>query len=93
MKIDVRLLRERSGLNGTEFWQAVGVTQSGGSRYENGRRVPKPVLELLRLVYVEKIDLKSVRKEDVMLVAYMKEKHKPLYQKLRREAAQHARMQ
>lgn len=44
-------LRDKFGLNQGDFWAAIGVTQSGGSRYENGRKMPKPVRELVRLVY------------------------------------------
>ena len=47
----VRQLRKRHGLNQREFWRRVGVTQSGGSRYENGRSLPKPVRILLDLAY------------------------------------------
>ncbi|ENO89929.1 hypothetical protein C666_03550 [Thauera linaloolentis 47Lol = DSM 12138] len=32
-----------------EFWGALGVTQSGGSRYESGREIPEPVQILLNL--------------------------------------------
>lgn len=45
---DVQELRKSSGLNQTEFWTKYGVTQSGGSRYENGRNIPKPVKMLLQ---------------------------------------------
>lgn len=44
-------LRETTKLNQTEFWTRIGVTQSGGSRYENGRAIPKPVQLLIRLAY------------------------------------------
>lgn len=43
--------RRKHQLNQTEFWSRVGVTQSGGSRYESGRKVPKPVQLLLQLSY------------------------------------------
>ena len=56
-KFDARGIRQRLGLNQDEFWTAIGVTQSGGSRYEAGRDMPKPVRELLRLVHVEQVDL------------------------------------
>lgn len=46
-----RALRYRTGLNQSDFWSRIGVTQSGGSRYESGRRVPKPVQILLDLAY------------------------------------------
>ena len=44
-------LRLKLGLTQVEFWERVGVTQSGGSRYENGRRIPTPVRMLLKIVY------------------------------------------
>ena len=46
------LIRRKLGLNQQQFWSKIGVTQSGGSRYESGRNMPKPVRELLRLVRV-----------------------------------------
>jgi hypothetical protein len=37
------------------FWSRVGITQSGGSRYENGQcQIPAPVAMLLDLVYSAK---------------------------------------
>jgi transcriptional regulator with XRE-family HTH domain len=39
------------GMNQTEFWERVGSSQSAGSRYEKGRTVPGPVLQLLELAY------------------------------------------
>lgn len=48
---NVRALRRRLKLNQDEFWTRIGITQSGGSRYESGRRMPKPVLNLLKLAY------------------------------------------
>ena len=56
-----RHIRQRLGLNQQEFWSKVGVTQSGGSRYESGRTMPKPVRELVRLVHVEGIDVSRAR--------------------------------
>jgi len=44
-------LRKRLRMNQADFWPRIGVTQSGGSRYENGRPVPKPVRILLNLAY------------------------------------------
>ena len=51
---EARELRETLGLNQTEFWGAIGLTQSAGSRYESGRTLPKPVRMLLNLAYAEK---------------------------------------
>ena len=44
-------MRRKVGLSQTEFWERVGVTQSGGSRYEQGRLVRKPLRMLLALAY------------------------------------------
>lgn len=51
--INPKEVRIRLGLNQQEFWGRIGVTQSGGSRYESGRAMPKPVQELLRIVHVD----------------------------------------
>lgn len=53
-KIDLGNLKEmRKSLkeNQSFFWARFGVTQSGGSRYESGRNLPKPVA-LLLLAYL-----------------------------------------
>ena len=47
--------RKKLGLNQGDFWRELGVTQSGGSRYENGRNLPKPVALLLTLRETGKI--------------------------------------
>lgn len=49
-------VRKQRGLNQSEFWSRIGVTQSGGSRYETGRAMPKPVAMLFELVYVLKTE-------------------------------------
>lgn len=41
--------RSNEGLNQKNFWARYGVTQSGGSRYESGRNIPKPLAILLHL--------------------------------------------
>src|SRR5262245_24787477 len=84
--IDPKEVRQKLGLNQQEFWTKIGVTQSGGSRYESGRSMPKPVRELLRLVHVEKIDLSRVKKEDFDVIEYLKTEHRDLYRKLRKAA-------
>ena len=82
--INPREIRRRLGLNQEEFWTRIGVTQSGGSRYESGRNMPKPVRELLRLVHVERIDLSRVKKEDFEIIDHLKSHHSELYQNLRK---------
>lgn len=42
--------RRSIGLNQSDFWKLFGVTQSGGSRYENGRAIPASTKLLLQLV-------------------------------------------
>ena len=57
----------------TKFWSKIGVTQSGGSRYESGRNMPKPVRELLRLVHIEQVDLSKVKREDFEIIEYLRD--------------------
>ncbi len=82
--LNPREIRRRLGLNQEQFWTQIGVTQSGGSRYESGRDMPKPVRELLRLVHVEQIDLSQVKRVDFEIISYLKESHPDLYRSLRR---------
>jgi transcriptional regulator with XRE-family HTH domain len=84
LMISPRDIRHRLGLNQEEFWTRIGVTQSGGSRYEGGRSMPKPVRELLRLVHVEQIDLSRVRRDDFEILDHLKAHHPDLYQSLKR---------
>ena len=79
-------IRQKLGLNQQEFWTKIGVTQSGGSRYESGRSMPKPVRELLRLVHVEKLDLSKVKKEDFDVIEYLRTEQPDLYNNLRKAA-------
>ena len=46
----LRMRKERQ-LSQTEFWGRIGITQSGGSRYESGRAVPVPVQILLEIAF------------------------------------------
>jgi transcriptional regulator with XRE-family HTH domain len=41
--------RKKQGINQADFWKQYGVSQSGGSRYESGRNIPKPLSILLWL--------------------------------------------
>jgi len=82
--LNPREIRRRLGLNQEQFWTQIGVTQSGGSRYESGREMPKPVRELLRLVHVEQIDLSQVKRVDFEIISYLKSTHPDLYRTLRR---------
>jgi len=77
-----RDLREALGLRQEDFWQAIGVTQSGGSRYEAGREMPAPVTTLMRLVHMEGVNLNEVNRQDLLVIAYLKAHHQDLYAKL-----------
>ncbi len=85
-KIDAREIRRKLGLNQQQFWSTLGVTQSGGSRYESGRNMPKPVRELLRLAHVEQIDIKSIKREDWDVIEYLKAQEPELYKSLKKSA-------
>jgi transcriptional regulator with XRE-family HTH domain len=82
--LNPREIRLRRGLNQERFWSLVGVTQSGGSRYESGRAMPKPVRELLRLVHVEQIDLAQIRRVDYEIIKHLKANQPDLYRSLSR---------
>jgi len=88
--LNPREIRRRLGMNQEQFWTQIGVTQSGGSRYESGREMPRPVKELLRLVHVEQIDLSQVKRVDFEIISYLKEAHPDLYRSLRRAARSRA---
>ena len=85
-KIDPREIRRKLGLNQQQFWSALGVTQSGGSRYESGRNMPKPVRELLRLVHVEQVDIQRVKREDLEVIEYLKASDPELFKSLKKAA-------
>ena len=84
--VNPRDVRRKLGLNQQDFWTKIGVTQSGGSRYESGRKMPKPVKELLRLVHVEQIDLSRLKREDLEIIEYLKDAHPDLYKSLKKAA-------
>jgi len=83
---NLREIRRRLRLNQQEFWSRVGVTQSGGSRYESGRSIPKPVRELLRLVHIEGIELAKARGSDFEVASRLRTTNPRLYRRLRKEA-------
>ena len=51
-----RALRLSLGLNQAQFWNPLGVTQSGGSRYESGRKMPTPVILCLIIAYATRTE-------------------------------------
>lgn len=90
-KIDPREIRRKLGLNQQQFWSTIGVTQSGGSRYESGRNMPKPVRELLRLVHVEQINIQGIKREDQEVIDYLKTQEPELYKTLKKSARSKAK--
>ena len=85
-KSDPRDIRRKLGLNQQQFWSKIGVTQSGGSRYESGRNMPRPVRELLRLVHVEQIDIQRLKREDMDVIEYLKSDESELFKALKKSA-------
>ena len=84
--LNPREIRRRLGMNQEQFWTQIGVTQSGGSRYESGRTMPKPVRELLRLVHIEGIALDRARGGDFEVATYLRVANPRLYRNLRKAA-------
>ena len=56
---ELRKLRKTLGQNQGQFWGAINVTQSGGSRYEAGRDMPDQVAILIELVHERELDLST----------------------------------
>ena len=85
-KIDAREIRRKLGMNQSQFWSKIGVTQSGGSRYESGRNMPRPVQALLRLVHVEGIDVNKIKREDYEVIEYLRSSDPELLKNLKKQA-------
>ena len=79
---DIRQIRKKSGLTQSEFWGAIGVTQSNGSRYESGASMSVQVNELLRLVYLEKVDLLKVNRNDLEVGRRLKQLNAGQYKEI-----------
>jgi len=47
--LQAKEMRSKTGQNQSQFWNPIGVTQSGSSRYEAGRDIPRPTQLLLVL--------------------------------------------
>ena len=60
VKFDSKAARTALGINQSQFWQQVCVTQSGGSRYENERNVPRSVRALLVIAYGTDAEAKAM---------------------------------
>ena len=65
----VRAMREKLGLSQSAFWQAVGVEQSVGCRYESDKRIPRPVRILIVAHYVSGVKINAATHEGVQELA------------------------
>ena len=79
---DIWALRRLRRLTQTEFWRKVGVSQSCGSRFENGCSIPTPVRLLIDVIYVRSIDTSKVKREDMAIIEYLQQHHADLYSRL-----------
>ena len=78
----LKALRQNCGMSQDAFWTKIGVSQSGGSRYENGRRIPAPVAQLIDLVHVRGIDTAKLKREDMVILQFTEDNHPDLYETL-----------
>ncbi len=80
--LDIWALRRLMRLSQTEFWSKVGVSQSCGSRFENGNRIPTPIRLLIDVIYVHSIDASKVKHEDMAIIEYLQQHRADLYSRL-----------
>ena len=79
-------LRAKLGLTQGEFWAPVGVSQSGGSRYEAGRKLPPSISTLLHLVHIEGVDLETLKGQHALVGRYLNETDPATFDKLLKAA-------
>ncbi|PXX79127.1 helix-turn-helix domain-containing protein [Rivihabitans pingtungensis] len=81
---EIRALRNSKKMNQAQFWGALNVTQSCGSRYESGRKIPTLVQLMIDLVHVRGVDLNALPSaEDVQLLHVIRTQHTDLYHNLK----------
>jgi len=62
--MNLRKLRERTGLTQSQFWARVGMSQSGGSRLENeNRALAEPIKLLLDIAYGNAMEFNRALKQ------------------------------
>jgi DNA-binding transcriptional regulator YiaG len=83
---DLRAFRHALGLTQHDFWPRLGVTQSGGSRHEKGRRLPPPAAMLLDIVYVKGVTPARLTPNDFAILELLKTQHPDLYNSLDKAA-------
>ena len=75
-----------AGLTQADFWMPVGVSQSGGSRYESGRKLPASTSTLLHLVHIEGLDINQLDGNDVRVGRRLRETDPEAYAALLNKA-------
>ena len=66
-------LRLKLGLTQSDFWSPVGISQSGGSRYESGRKLPAATSALLHLVHIEGLNINQLNGDDFRVGKHFRE--------------------
>lgn len=56
-------LRANAKLTQKQFWYSLGLTQSGGSRYERLQAIPRPVRILIFAMYVAGIQIDATSEQ------------------------------
>ena len=82
-------MRLNLGLTQTDFWAPVGVSQSGGSRYESGRKLPLSTSVLLELVHIQGIDIGALDGDSVRVGSYLRAVDRAQFEKLLAAAKEH----
>ena len=83
---ELSAFRRALDLSQKDFWSRLGVTQSGGSRYEQGRKIPPPVARLMDIVYVKGVTLARLAANDFAILELLKAQHPDLYTSLDKAA-------
>lgn len=63
---DAAALRRNLGLSQGDFWGKIGMCQSGGARCESAGLVTQPVMKLIRLQYIEGVDVDLTGKSGIV---------------------------
>ena len=74
-KIEPPEIRRKLGLNQQQFWSP-SASPKAVAPVTSGRNMPKPVRELLRLVHVEQIDIKAIKREDWEVIEYLRQQNR-----------------
>jgi len=86
LKTPPKELRIQLGLTQADFWLPVGVSQSGGSRYESGRKLPASTSTLLHLVHIEGLDINQLDGNDARVGQRLRETDPEAYAALLNKA-------